>query len=108
MDRLEHRKIYIRFTSDIYEDIDRGYSFDFRDSSKLNGLCAWGTRFATLEHSKEEIIEGCAEFAKEIIKNTYGGYSSKDEVAIIIGDYAGNSNDGCLLKNVEVLDTFIL
>ena len=100
------QKIYIRFTSDIYADIERGSSIDFRDKSKLPGLCAWGTSFATLINSKDEILEGCKIYAKQVAKNTYGGYGSSTEVAIITGSYVGSSNDGVMLKDIEVIDTF--
>ena len=98
--------IYFRFTSDIYNYIERGHSVDFRDKSKLNGLCAWGTPFATLVNSDDEILEGCKKYAKQIAQNTYGGYSSATEVAIITGTYAGSANDGVLLNDVELIRTF--
>ena len=103
-----NHSIYIRFTSDIYEDIDRGHSVDFRDKSKLEGLCAWSTQFHELEHSMSEILEGCKKLAERIKQNSYGGYGSDSEVAIIKGRYVGSGNDGVLLQDVEVIDTFTI
>lgn len=102
-----NHSIYIRFTSDIYEDINRGYSIDFRDKSKLNGLCAWSTQFHEF-NSMSEILEGCKKYAKQIAQNSYGGYESNSEVAIIKGRYVGSGNDGVLLQDVEVIDTFTI
>ena len=103
-----NHSIYIRFTSSIYEDIERGYSIDFRDKSKLKGICAWSTQFHELEHSQSEILEGCKKFAEKIKKNCYGGYGSDSEVAIIKGEYVGRGNDGVLLQDVEVVDIFTI
>ena len=103
-----NHSIYIRFSSDIYEDIDRGYSVDFRDKSKLKGLCAWSTQLHELEHSKSEILEGCKKYAERIKQNGYGGYGSDSEVAIIKGRYVGSGNDGVLLQDVEVIDIFTI
>ena len=100
--------IYIRFTEDIYEDIERGYSFDFRTGEPLDGLCAWSAAMDVREYSREEIVSYCKQKAANTVKNGYGGYSSDCEVAIILADYAGSCNDGSLVKNVEVYETFNL
>ena len=100
--------IYIRFTEDIYEDIERGYSFDFRTGEPLGGLCAWSAAMDVREYSREEIVSYCKQKAANTVKNGYGGYSSDCEVAIILADYAGSCNDGSLVKNVEVYETFNL
>lgn len=105
---MEATKIYIRFTEDIYEDIDRGYSYDFRTKKPLAGLCAWNTSLDTMCDSREEIIEECKKKAAQIVRNGYGGYSSDSEVAIITAEYCGSSNDGYLVKNISVYETFTL
>lgn len=100
-------KIYIRFTSDIYGDIERGHSFYFRTNEAMEGLCAWSTN-ADTRMSDAEIMEECERAAKNILAGSYGGYSSDSEVAIITGEYVGSGNDGVLLKNVELYDTFTI
>lgn len=100
-------KVYIRFSSDIYEDIDRGYSFYFRTGRAMEGLCAWPTS-ADTRMSNTEILEECERAAKNILAGSYGGYSSDSQVAIITGEYIGSGNDGVLLKNVELYDTFTI
>lgn len=101
-------KIYIRFTEDIYSDIERGYSFYFRTNEPLDGLCAWSTDADTEYMSRAEILEECKRVAKNVLKGSYGGYSSESEVAIITGKYAGSGNDGVLIQEVEYYDSFVI
>ena len=96
---------YIRFTSDIYADIERGFSKDFRNGAKLEGLCAWPIKDSELSPyaSKSEIKESAKKTAKMIAGNTYGGYSSDRTYAILEGKYVGNSNDGVLIEVENVI-----
>lgn len=108
-----NKKLYIRFSDDIYEDIERGHSY-FKGKSKLKGLCAWPTSFfynygKYVDYSGREVSEDdIIDDAKNILRNTYGSYSNNDQVHLITGDYAGDGNDGVLLKNVDVVETFYL
>ena len=99
-----NKKLYIRFSSDIKADIERGYSF-FKGGEKMNGLCAWRTPFDTFENpTDDEIIQ----YANLILKNTYGSYSDNSEFHLITGEYVGSGNDGVLLQNVELVKTFYI
>jgi hypothetical protein len=93
----------IRFTNDIYRDIEKGNSSYFNGSQDLDGICAWNIIGADSYSSQEEIKEAAERTAKMIAANTYGGYSSSNEYAIIRGKYIGNGNDGILLQDVEVI-----
>lgn len=96
---------YIRFTEDIYEDLERGHSFYFRDKSPLDGLCAWSVNDMELSPyaSDEEIIKSARKTAEMIARNTYGGYSSNTTYAVLRGTYAGSGNDGVLIKDAELI-----
>lgn len=95
---------YIRFTEDIYEDLERGHSFHFRDNSKLEGLCAWGIMEDLSPYASEsEVISAAKRTAKMIKKNTYGGYSSDSQFAVLKGNYVGNSNDGVLIEIEKII-----
>lgn len=96
---------YIRFTEDIYGDIERGTSYDFRDGSELGGLCAWNISDTNLSPyaDDEEIIESAKKTAKMIAENTYAGYSSDSTYAVLRGTYCGSGNDGVLIKDVELI-----
>ena len=102
--------IYLRFTDDIYADIERGYS-TFKGGSKLSGLCAWTTPFSLRcnmyenANGEEVSLSEIEEYKDMLLKNTYGSYSSNEECYIITGDYAGRGNDGVLLTNIDVIDT---
>jgi hypothetical protein len=91
---------YIRFTADIEADIERGFSTHFNGGAKLPGLCAWKVMDNNLSPyaSNEEIIEAAKKTAEMIIRNTYGGYSSKDTYAVLKGTYVGSSNDGVCIR----------
>ena len=93
----------IRFTDDIYRDIERGHSKYFNGGKKLAGLCAWALGGVDLNDSEEDIQEAAKNLATMVAKNTYGGYSSSSNYAIIEGSYAGSGNDGILLKSVNVI-----
>ena len=57
---------YIRFTDDIAEDLIRGYSYDFRDGSKQDGLCAWQFGFNLSPYaSVNEVMGEARKFAKK-------------------------------------------
>src|SRR5690554_3891026 len=101
------KNIYIRFSSDIYADLERGYSTYFRTKEKLDGLCAWSTN-ADQRMPHSEIIEECKRVAENVLKGGYGGYSSDSEVHVLLGEYAGNGNDGVLIKNAELYDSFTI
>lgn len=94
----------IRFTDDIYRDLEKGYS-EYFTGGKLDGLCAWPIGDSELSPyaSDPEIIESAKITAEMIAKNTYGGYSSNSQYAVLRGTYAGNGNDGVLIKDVEVI-----
>lgn len=92
----------IRFTNDIYRDIEKGNSSYFT-GGELEGLCAWNIMGADSYSSDEEIIEAAKRTAEMIARNTYGGYSSSNEYAVIKGNYIRNGNDGILLTDVEVI-----
>lgn len=96
---------YIRFTKDIYGDIERGHSTDFRNGEKLDGLCAWRVMDNELSpySSNEEIISAAKKTAEMIAKNTYGGYSSESDYAVLRGRYVGSGNDGVLIEVEEVI-----
>lgn len=95
---------YIRFTDNIERDIKTGTSKDFRTGKKLGGLCAWKVFDQPSPYaSDEEIIEAATQTAKQIAKNSYGGYSSKNQFAVIEGDYIGSGNDGSLIKAIRVI-----
>lgn len=95
---------YIRFTDDIHRDIQAGKSLDFRSGNEMSGLCAWEI-FEQLSplSSDAEIIEKAAETANKISRNTYGGYSSSSQYAVLVADYVGSSNDGCCVKVNRVI-----
>lgn len=107
-------KVYIRFSEDIYADIERGYSIYFRTKEKLDGICAWGTPFYTdgyeIRNDRDEIVSDSeiSDYAKKILNNTYGSYSDNSTVNVITGTYVGNGNDGVLLQNVELINTIVL
>ena len=90
---------YIRFTNDIQADIKRGKSQDFRTKKALPGLCAWKVNSDLgPDATDEEIIEAAAKTAREIARNSYGGYSSNSKFAVLRGTYIGSSNDGSCIK----------
>ncbi len=92
---------YIRFTNDISRDIESGSSSYFTNGKKLNGLCAWSISEDLSPYaSKQEIIEAAHKTAQNIAKNTYCGYSSNSEFAVLEGSCVGSGNDGVLI-NVE-------
>jgi len=100
---------YIRFTEDIKEDIERGYSFNFFDKRKLNGLCAWAIMYAFNSEYDDEIIEAGKKTAEYYAKNSYAGYGSSTNFAVIEGELTGGySNDGALIKVKKVLGQFSL
>lgn len=95
---------YIRFTEDIYADIDRGNSIDFRDKSKMNGLCAWKITEDYDPYNDDSIVSAAEKTAKKVAKNSYGGYSSNSCYAVVEGKLTGGySNDGYLIKIERVL-----
>lgn len=97
---------YIRFTDDIERDLAKGNSKDFRDGSDLGGLCAWQIFDQPSPWASDnEIIEKAFETAKQIAKNSYGGYSSSSDFAVLDADYVGSSNDGSLVKVNRVIST---
>lgn len=104
-------KLYIRFSNDIYEDIDGGYSY-FKGGSKLAGLCAWTTPFfsqgrSVQDYNGNDISDDEIEaYAQSLVNNTYGSYSDNSEFHLVVGDYVANGNDGVLLKNVRVVESF--
>ena len=90
---------YIRFTNDIQADIKRGKSPDFRTKKALPGLCAWKINSDLgPDATDEEICEAAAKTAGEISRNSYCGYSSKSQYAVLVGTYVGGSNDGSCIK----------
>jgi len=103
-------KVYIRFSDNIEKDRERGFSNDMH-GNQLSGLCAWGTpyffrdEFSTAAGEKVEEID-LVDYANEILRNTYGSYSSNDEAHVITGNYVGQGNDGVLLTDIEVLTSF--
>lgn len=100
--------VFFRFTDDIYRDLEKGYSTYFRTGEAMAGLCAWSTGLDTMCNSMEEIEDYCKQKAESIARNSYGGYSSDCEVAILVGRYVGSGNDGVLIKDAELLTTFTL
>lgn len=101
-------KVFFRFTDDIYRDLEKGYSTYFRTGEALDGLCAWSTGLDTDWQDIEEIKEYCKSKAKDIARNSYGGYSSDNEVAILTGRYVASGNDGVLIKDAKLLSTFTI
>lgn len=107
LDKNKHttmNNFYIRFTNDIYEDIERGHSY-FKGGAKLDGLCAWTINDHNLSPyaTKDEIVSSAKKTAEMILKNTYASYSDNSTYAVLRADYAGSDNDGVLIKNVEVI-----
>ena len=100
--------IYIRFSNDIYADLKRGHSFYFRTGEKMDGLCAWSVPLAHVNMPHSEIVEECIKTAKNVLKGSYGGYSSDSEVHILVAEYVANGNDGVLIKNAELLESFTI
>lgn len=106
-------KLYIRFSNDIYEDIERGYSF-FKGGEKLDGLCAWTTPYFINNGRYEDFngnevkISDIESLAQDLIINTYGSYSDNSIANIITGTYVGSGNDGVLLQDVELISTIEL
>lgn len=98
----------IRFTDNIYRDIEKGNSIYFNGGQNLGGLCAWKIVGADSYSTEEEIEEAAKRTAEMIARNTYGGYSSSSEYSIIKGNYVGNGNDGILLADVELISNHIL
>lgn len=99
---------YIRFTSNINADIKRGYSKNIH-GKKLNGLCAWTISHEYNPYDNDSIIEAAKKTAREIAKNSYAGYSSDTAFAVIEGQMTGGySNDGVLIKVVNVLGEYSL
>lgn len=98
----------IRFTDNIYRDIEEGNSSYFNGGQKLAGLCAWNVPGVDSYSSEEEIEEASKRTAEMIARNSYGGYSSSSEYSIIKGTYVGNGNDGILLADVELISNHIL
>ena len=96
---------YIRFTADIYEDIERGHSTHFSNGAKLPGLCAWNINDNELSPYADdsEIIEAAKKTAEMILKNTYGSYSDNSSYAVLRGKYVGSSNDGVCIKVEDVI-----
>ena len=84
-------------------DLQKGKSRDFRTGENLAGLCAWKIDLDNPYASDEEIIEAAIETAKQISKNTYGGYSSNNTFAILEADYVGSANDGSLVRVNRVI-----
>jgi GTP cyclohydrolase I len=93
----------IRFTDDIYRDIEKGSSKYFNGGNNLGGLCAWSLNGVDSNNTEEEIEEAAARLAQMTSKNTYGGYSSSSEYAIIEGTYARSGNDGIILTDVKLI-----
>lgn len=98
----------IRFTNNIYRDIEEGNSTYFNGGQNLGGLCAWNIVGVDSYSTEEEIEEAAKRTAEMIAKNTYGGYSSSSEYSIIKGSYLGNGNDGILLGDVELISNHTL
>lgn len=97
---------YIRFTSDIDADITRGFSKNIH-GQKLNGLCAWPINFDYNPFDKDSIIEAAKSTASMIAKNSYAGYGSDTEFAVVEGQMTGGyTNDGTLIKVIKVLGEF--
>lgn len=96
---------YIRFTSDIHADLERGASKDFRNGENLSGLCAWGIGDMNLTpaSSDAEIIESAQKMAGKIARNTYGGYDNNGTYAVLEGRYTGSSNDGVCIEVDRVI-----
>lgn len=108
-----YQKLYIRFSNDIDSDIERGYSF-YMGGDKMAGLCAWTTPFIIMGddisgiNGEDISLDDIISYAKKILQNTYGSYSDNTEVHVITGTYVGNGNDGVLLTDIEVVDTFYI
>ena len=106
-------KLYIRFSNDIYADIDRGYSF-FKGGEKMSGLCAWSINIDMIDGEMFDFsgnkvgYDYIIKIAHNLLKNTYGSYSDNSEFHLITGDYVGSGNDGVLLSNVELIQSFYL
>jgi hypothetical protein len=94
---------YIRFTNDINADIERGHSIDFRDKSKLAGLCAWKIGSDYNPYDDASIIAAAENDAAMIARNSYAGYGSETEYAVVEGSYLGSGNDGVLISIDRVL-----
>ena len=107
-------KVYIRFSEDIYADIERGHSTYFRTKEKMDGLCAWTTPFYTvgseIRNDRDEVASDSEllDYAKRILNNTYGSYSDNSIANIITGTYVDSGNDGVLLQDVELISTIEL
>lgn len=97
---------YIRFTDDIYADIKRGYSKNIH-GYKLNGLCAWAIYHDYNPYNDNSIIEAAKKTAAEYKENSYCGYGSDTEFAVVEGQMTGGyTNDGTLIKIIRVLGEF--
>lgn len=99
---------YIRFTDNINRDIRNGSSKDFKSGDDLSGLCAWPMRFSGDIYDDEAIIKEGVEYAEQIARNTYGGYSDGKKYSIVEGEYVGSSNDGVCISVVRVLKTLTI
>ena len=106
MSNLKIKKMfYIRFTTDIHRDIERGYSTHFSTGAKLPGICAWSINDSELSPyaSDEEIIAAAKKTAVMISENTYGGYDNNGTFAVVEGRYVGSSNDGVCIEVTRVI-----
>jgi len=94
---------YIRFTDDINADIERGHSLDFRDKSKLAGLCAWKIAEDYNPWDDNSIIASAERTARQIARNSYAGYGSTTRYAVVEGEYLGSGNDGSIINIIRVI-----
>lgn len=97
---------YIRFTEDIERDIKNKNSYNIH-KQKLNGLCAWKISEDYNPYDNESIIEAAQKTAANIKKNSYCGYTSESNYAVVEGDMTGGyTNDGVLIKITRILGEF--
>lgn len=95
-------KGYIRFTDDIYRDIDNKQSYNLFTGEEFDGLCAYSFDYNPYD---ENIIDIGILKAKQFAgwnARTYAEHYDGN-FAILEGDYVDQGLDGVIIKNAKVV-----
>ena len=94
-------KLFIRFTNDIYQDIENGSSKNLFTEESFEGLCAYS--FEVMPHEDIEVagIDRAKELAGWNAQTYADAYDGN--FAIFEGDYLGSGLDGVIVRPGRVI-----
>lgn len=100
-------KFFIRFTDNIYRDLERGYSSDSFNDDDFKGLCAYLLKLSAPEEylTRSDIIEEGIERAKELARwnGRYVADHYDGNFVILYGQDMGTGHDGKIVEDPEVI-----